>query len=136
MGIQGWEFTGKGNAQVTQIAGEKSLEADPCPQPEAPLARPILDNSVWLTEPSAEHKDEAIARLRARFNSLTQREREVMAYVVAGRLNKQIAGDIGVSEITVKVHRGSLMRKMEAASVVDLVLMAEKLKASGDAPAP
>lgn len=85
---------------------------------------------------SHRHKDEAIARLRARFNSLTQREREVMTLVVAGRLNKQIAGDIGVSEITVKVHRGNVMRKMEAASVVDLVLMAEKLKASGDAPAP
>ncbi|HXA37939.1 MAG TPA: response regulator transcription factor [Phenylobacterium sp.] len=82
---------------------------------------------------SHRQKDEAIARLRDRFSSLTQREREVMALVVAGRLNKQIAGDIGVSEITVKVHRGSLMKKMEAASVVDLVLMAEKLRTSGEA---
>jgi FixJ family two-component response regulator len=81
-------------------------------------------------------RDEAVMRLRARFNSLTQREREVMNFVVAGRLNKQIAGDIGVSEITVKVHRGSLMRKMGAASVVELVLMAEKLRASGNTPAP
>jgi len=83
---------------------------------------------------SLRHRDETVARLRARFNSLTQREREVMGSVVAGRLNKQIAGDIGVSEITVKVHRSSMMRKMEAATVVELVLMAEKLRASGDAP--
>jgi FixJ family two-component response regulator len=85
---------------------------------------------------SLRHRDETIARLRARFNSLTQREREVMGFVVAGRLNKQIAGDIGVSEITVKVHRSSMMRKMEAATVVELVLMAEKLKASGAATPP
>jgi FixJ family two-component response regulator len=85
---------------------------------------------------SHRQKDEAIGRLRDRFSSLTQREREVMALVVAGRLNKQIAGEIGVSEITVKVHRGSLMKKMEAASVVDLVLMAEKLRASGDVAPP
>jgi hypothetical protein len=70
VGIQGWEFTGKGNAQVTQIAGEKSLEADLCPQPEAPLAMPILDNSIWLTKPSAERKDEAIARARAKRQAL------------------------------------------------------------------
>ena len=82
------------------------------------------------------HKDEVIARLRARFNSLSQREREVMTLVVAGRLNKQIAGEIGVSEITVKVRRGSLMRKMEAASLVELVLMAEQLRVSSDTPMP
>ena len=75
-------------------------------------------------------KDKAVAELRERFDSLTQREREVMALVVTGRPNKTIAGEIRVSEITVKVHRGNVMRKMGAASLADLVLMAEKLKAS------
>ena len=71
---------------------------------------------------------EAWAALRARFETLTPREREVMAEVAAGRLNKQIAGDMGVSEIMVKVHRGAMMRKMNAKSLADLVLMARELK--------
>jgi FixJ family two-component response regulator len=68
--------------------------------------------------------------LQARFDSLTQREREVMALVVTGRVNKQIAFEIGISQITVKVHRGNVMRKMAATLLADLVLMAEKLKVS------
>jgi FixJ family two-component response regulator len=75
-------------------------------------------------------EEKAVALLRARFDSLTQREREVMAFVVAGRVNKQIAFEMGISQITVKVHRGNTMRKMEAKSLADLVLMAEKLKVS------
>jgi FixJ family two-component response regulator len=67
------------------------------------------------------------AVLRERFDSLSAREREVMAWVVTGRLNKQIAGEIGTSEITVKVHRGNVMRKMHAESVPDLVRMAGRL---------
>jgi len=70
----------------------------------------------------------AVAALLARFETLSQRERDVMALVVKGRLNKQIAGDLGLSEITIKVHRGAVMRKMEARSLPDLVLMAEQLK--------
>lgn len=74
--------------------------------------------------------EQTIAVLRARFETLTQREREVMAIVVTGRLNKQTAADIGVSEITVKVHRGNVMRKMKASSLPDLARMADKLNLS------
>jgi len=72
----------------------------------------------------------ALADLQARFNTLTPRERAVMALAVTGRPNKQIAAMIGVSENTVKVHRGNLIRKMGAASLVDLAQIAEKLKIS------
>ena len=65
--------------------------------------------------------------LRERFEMLTAREREVMAHVVQGRLNKQIASDIGISEMTVKIHRGNVMRKMQADSLPDLARMADKL---------
>lgn len=80
-------------------------------------------------------KDAAVARIQARFDTLTQREREVMALAVTGRLNKQIAADIGVSENTVKIHRGNVIRKMEAGSLVELALMAQKLRgAHGEWP--
>lgn len=67
------------------------------------------------------------ATLRARFESLTPRERDVLGLVTAGLLNKQIAARLELSEITVKIHRGNLMRKMEAQSLADLVRMAEHL---------
>jgi FixJ family two-component response regulator len=72
--------------------------------------------------------ERALIELRARFETLTPREREVMAQVVEGRLNKQIAGDIGISEVTVKVHRGNVMRKMKTSSLAHLARMADKLK--------
>jgi FixJ family two-component response regulator len=72
----------------------------------------------------------ANAEIAARFNTLSPREREVMALAVTGRLNKQIAAEIGLSENTVKIHRGNILRKMKAASLVELALMAEKLKGS------
>ena len=79
---------------------------------------------AWL------ENERSVAGLRARFETLTPREREVMALVVAGRLNKQIAYEIGVSEITVKVHRGQVMRKMRAASLPDLARMADRLNST------
>jgi FixJ family two-component response regulator len=81
----------------------------------------LARDRAWLED------ERSIAALRARFATLTPREREVMALVVAGRLNKQIAYEIGVSEITVKVHRGQVMRKMQAASLPDLARMADRL---------
>lgn len=68
-----------------------------------------------------------LAELWQRFDSLTPRERGIMTLVVSGRLNKQIAAELGLSEITVKVHRAQVMRKMEAKSLPDLVRFADRL---------
>jgi FixJ family two-component response regulator len=69
-----------------------------------------------------------LAEIRARYESLTAREKEVMALVAAGLLNKQIAAELGAGELTIKTHRSRVMQKMEAESVADLVRMSEKLK--------
>ena len=71
-----------------------------------------------------------VAELRERFNSLTPRERDVLALVVTGRPNKEIAAQLGMSEMTVKVHRSQVTRKMQAKSLIDLVRMADKLGVS------
>jgi FixJ family two-component response regulator len=76
---------------------------------------------------AAHGRQAELQTLRDRYTGLSHREREVMTLVVAGLLNKQIAGKLGISEITVKAHRGKMMRKMMAGSVADLVRMAERL---------
>jgi FixJ family two-component response regulator len=72
-------------------------------------------------------QEREVRALRARYESLSRREQEVMALVAAGRLNKQVGFELGISEITVKAHRGRAMRKMGAGSLADLVNMAAKL---------
>jgi FixJ family two-component response regulator len=105
------------------------------------LTKPFRDQElldaiqVGIERDRARRRDCAVVRqLEERFASLTAREREVMAHVVTGQMNKQIAGDLDVSEITVKVHRGQVMRKMGAKSLADLVRMADKLGIPSQAP--
>ena len=82
---------------------------------------------------AALHEEAARQALRDRYAALSRREREVMALVVAGRLNKQVGGELGISEITVKAHRGRVMEKMKARSFADLVNMSARLGPSPSA---
>ena len=89
----------------------------------------ILDAVIRALERDQKRRDseKAVSELRILFESLTSREREVMTLVAAGLMNKQIAAKLGITEITVKVHRGHMMRKMKARSLVDLAGMADLL---------
>jgi FixJ family two-component response regulator len=98
------------------------------------LTKPFSDDALCAAvEQAIEHsraaldQDAELQSLRAHHASLSRREREVMTRVVAGRLNKQIAAELGISEITVKAHRGQVMRKMHADSVADLVRISARL---------
>ena len=104
-----------------------------------PLNEQALLDAVWAgIERDRTRRLEAktVAELQERFNSLTPRERAVFTLVVAGRLNKQIAGELALSENTVKVHRSQITRKLQARSLVDLVRIADKLGISAASSQP
>ena len=101
------------------------------------LTKPLSDDVLLRAIQSALERSQAALEqdaqrqsLRARYRSLSPREREVMVLVACGQLNKQVGSQLGISEITVKAHRGKLMRKMKAASLADLVNMAANLELS------
>lgn len=98
------------------------------------LAKPLNDQELYSSIQIGLDRDNAwydesrqLSALAERYQTLTARERQVMEKVVAGRLNKQVGGDLGISEITVKAHRGQVMRKMRAKSLPDLTRMADKI---------
>jgi FixJ family two-component response regulator len=100
------------------------------------LTKPFRDQDMLdavqlaIEQDRKQHKDAvATFQLKANFETLSAREQQIMSLVAAGLMNKQIAAEIGVSEVTVKVHRGSVMRKMGAKSIADLVRMSDALRA-------
>jgi FixJ family two-component response regulator len=105
------------------------------------LTKPFRDQDILdavnlgLARDRARRQDDAIlSAIRARFEGLTARERAIMIQVVGGRLNKQIAADMGITETTVKVHRSNMMRKIKAASMSELCRMADKLQLLSEDP--
>ena len=99
------------------------------------LTKPLRDQDLLDAIQAALRRDRArldderkFADLRTRHEALTARERQVMALLVSGRVNKQIAAEIGISEVTVRLHRGQIMRKMRASSLADLIRIADKIK--------
>jgi FixJ family two-component response regulator len=102
------------------------------------LSKPFHDQDMLDAVIAAVERDRQrrtvegdVSQMQQRFGSLSPRELQVMQLVTAGKMNKQVAGDLGISEITVKIHRGAAMRKMGAKTLADLVRMAEVLKPNG-----
>jgi FixJ family two-component response regulator len=102
------------------------------------LTKPVNDEDLLAAVRLAIEKDRALRQeqaelsdIRARLSTLTPREREVLEYVVAGKLNKEIAGDLGTVEQTIKIHRAHVMQKMKVHSVAELVRLTERCGISG-----
>jgi FixJ family two-component response regulator len=103
------------------------------------LSKPVKDKDLLAAVRAAIERDTVVRReqaklseIRARFETLTSREREVLEHVVSGKLNKQIAGDMGITEATVKMHRAHVMAKMEVQSVAELARLTERCRTRGN----
>jgi FixJ family two-component response regulator len=120
-------MTGYGDIPMT-VRAMKRGAVDFLPKPFRD--QDMLDAVMAAIERDRQRRtaDEGASRIRQRFETLTPREQQVMMLVTTGKMNKQVAGDLGISEITVKLHRGAAMRKMGARTLADLVRMAEVVK--------
>lgn len=120
-------MTGYGDIPMS-VRAMKSGAVDFLPKPFKD--QDMLDAVMTAIERDRHRRkaDGALTRIRRRFSTLSAREQQVMLLVTAGKMNKQIASDLGISEVTVKIHRGAAMRKMGARSLADLVRMAEVVK--------
>ena len=119
-------ITGHGDIPMTV----KAMKAGAVEFLTKPVREQDLLDAVQIAldkDRNEQKKEQTVAELQARFKSLTSRERQVMIFVTLGKMNKHIAAEIGLSEITVKVHRSNVMKKMGAKSLADLVRMAESL---------
>jgi FixJ family two-component response regulator len=120
-------MTGHGDIAMS-VRAMKRGAVDFLPKPFQDQA--MLDAVMTAIERDRRRRaaDDEVSRIMQRFETLSARERQVMLLVADGKMNKQVAGDLGISEITVKAHRGAAMRKMKARTLVDLVHMAEVIK--------